>query len=165
MRKRTRIAVIALVAMLGFAGAGIAWAWFSSTTTATASGGAAGSLAALTPGGTQYVYETGQTALYPNHAADVRLQITNGNQVPVEIVSVVPGAKSTTTPGCDAFLVTSVAGGYVIEGASPANNLVIAAGATVVLNITDGVAMDDDADNSCAGTGFSTSWTINVENR
>ncbi len=165
MRKRTRIAVIALVAMLGLGVAGISWAWLSSSATATASGGAGGTLTALTPGSTQYVYETGQTALYPNHAADVRLQITNGNQVPVEIVSVVPGVKTTTISGCDAFLVTSVAGGFAIEGASPANNLVIPAGATVVLAITDGVAMDDDANNACAGTGFSTSWTINVENR
>ncbi len=164
MRKRTRIAVIALVALLGIGVAGISWAWLTSTATATAGGGAGGTLVALTPGATQYVYETGQTALYPDHEADVRLEITNSNQVPVEIMTVVPGATTTTTPGCAAFLVTSAAT-YVIEGASPANNMVIPAGATVVLNITDGVGMSNTATNACAGTGFSTSWTINVENR
>lgn len=164
MRNRTRIAVIALVAMLGIGAAGLAWAYFTGTTNATASGGVGGSLTSLEQVSTQYVYEPGQTALYPGHAADVRIEVKNNNQVPVEIVTITAGAINTTTPGCATALETVVSGHH-IEGASPANSFVIAAGATVVLKLPAGVKMKTTADNSCAGTGFATSWSIGIENR
>lgn len=164
MRKRTKSAIVAAVAVLGIATAGISWAYLTSTTNANAAGGASGNLSALAQVSTEYVYEAGQTTLYPGHAADVRITVKNNNEVPVEIVAITAASINTTTPGCATALETAVSGHH-IEGASPANSFVIAAGATVVLNLPDGVKMKTTADNSCAGTGFSTAWTINIENR
>ncbi len=163
MRKRTRIAVIALIVALGFGASGLAWAYFSETTNAVAGGGANGNMSALVNGTAEYTYDNDDDVLFPGHSAAVKIPLTNDNPVAVEIISIVPGAPAGT---CASELEFSLAGAKLqTTGGVDVTGWQIPADTTYHLVLPAGVKLKTSATNACEGTAFSTTWTINAENR
>ncbi len=176
MRKRTRLAVIALAAVLGVSALGVAWAVFSETVVASATGGKGENLAAVQPLSYAYVYDTGHAGLFPGRNADTRIQVKNPNTVDVTVTSVVPdspasSSKTVTAASgvaadstyCSNKLTVSTTSptDFTIEGRS---DHVIPAGESVVLIIPNSVALDISADNRCEGMDFTTHWDIAISN-
>jgi hypothetical protein len=162
MRKTVKGIVVSTAAVLGIATVGIGWAYFSQTTNASATGGGSANMSALVQGDASYSYDTPDGKLWPGHAADVRIPLTNNNAVPVEVKTVTAGSRS----GNCAALALSATTWSVVDGnnASVADKQ-IPAGQTYTLVVEDGVALPDTAGNACQNQGFSSSWTITAENR
>ncbi len=165
MRNRTRIAVIALVAMLGVGAAGLAWAWFNETTAATASGGSNANMVALDAGAASYTTDTADNKLWPNHFATVKIPLGNTNPVPVELISVTVNPTGTTG-SCAADLEQNASSLSMLDDAGNAiSGFVIPANKTYTLVITNGVKLKATADTACQATSFTTGWDIKAENR
>jgi hypothetical protein len=161
MRKRTRIAVIALVVALGFGASGLAWAYFSETTNAQAAGGGTATMAALVVETPTYVYDSGDNKLWPGHAADVKIPLKNTNAVPVQIMSVTAAGVVSSCAG-----ITQDATSLSLwNGATQISDGIIPSNATYTLVITDGVKLDASATAACETQGFSTEWNVVAENR
>lgn len=78
-KRGTTIAVAGAVAAVAIGG-GVAWAAFTKDSSATAAG-AGGKLKPLTTVSATTVYEGNQTALWPKHPADVRIVVSNPNEI------------------------------------------------------------------------------------
>lgn len=175
MRKRTRIAVIALVAMLGFGAAGLAWAAFTKTSTATAVGGSGGQLVDLQTLNTAYVYQDSAPDLYPNKSATVKLHVKNPNDVAITVTGIAGSGKNVTTvvaadaPYCAGLLNQNAIATFDVHNTSDVltnddvTSYTIPAGAEVVLVLTNGLTFGD-ADNRCQNMDFSTIWSISIAN-
>ncbi len=171
--------VVAGVAALGIATAGIGWAWFTENATAEAAGGAGGNLLPLATGtSAQYVYDTGHNGLFPNKNADVKITVTNPaeNGVTVVVGDVVPAAtnpKSVTalTPASvNTESNRNTCAGWLAVNANPnfapeSGDLELAPGDSVALVLSDAVALDYQATNICQGMTFTTQWDVVSENR
>jgi len=157
------IAGVATVVALG--AASIAYGIFRESSTAQASGNSA-NMAPLTVGtgdnAPAYDFAGNEKFLWPNvggnHVARVMIQVTNPNEVAVQVAAT--GISGTATfvydddrTACGSKLRTTdtptLTGGPVTVGA----------GATATLTVT-GVYLDADANDTCQDKPFKTTWTI-----
>ncbi len=162
MRKSIKMIAVTGAAVLGISTVGIGWAYFTESTNANASGGGNASMSALVEGTASYVYDTTDNKLWPGHAADVRIPLTNNNAVAVEVVTVTAG---TPTSGCGDLTQSATTWAVVDGNGNAVASKQVPSGQTYTLVVTDGVALASAATNACENQGFSTAWTITAENR
>lgn len=162
MRKSIKAIAVTGAAVLGISTVGIGWAYFTESTNASASGGANANMQALAQSDATYVYDTADNKLWPGHAADVRIPLTNNNPVAVEVMTVTAGA---VTSNCGDLTPSATTWAVIDGNGNAVANKQVPTGATYTLVITDGVGLDSDATNACEAQGFSTAWTITAENR
>lgn len=174
MRKRTRIAVTALVAVLGFGAAGLAWAAYTETTQAEAAGGAGGDLLPVATASPTYIYDNPpQNQLFPDHEASVTFQVTNPNHIDVNVTGISAGAGWVNVTGgtnpnnnatrtiCEGKLSADTPVVFLING-NPTT--LIPANSTVTVKLVDAINLAVDAPNSCQGMVFDTEWDIAIAN-
>jgi hypothetical protein len=152
---RALVATGAAAAILGVAG--FAWAAFFEPSVATATDGAAAQMTPLLVESTQTDYEGSQTAMWPNHPADVVIVVKNENEVPVTVTSIVNNSLFSTNGW------SSTCGEHIdidptidVEGGLPT----IAAGQSATLRLIDVLVLDNEAANTCQGATFTSAWTV-----
>jgi len=155
---RRGIKAAALAGLLVTAGAGTAYAFWSSSGTGTGSAAAGTmqpvSVDALVAG------DNPQTALIPGGNADVVLRITNPNPYAVQVYSVTangPAAADAQHPDCTT---TGVSFTGTAAPLSPATY--VAANSSALITLPGAAAMDTTSLAACQGATFSLPVTAEV---
>jgi hypothetical protein len=151
---RTLVAASAAAGILGIAG--LAYAAFFETTNAEATV-ASGDLAPLGVVGTpQTDYEGTQKYLWPNHPADVVIEVSNSNEVGVKVTAVTKltvTATGTSDATCDDYIQVNP---VVVEGGMP----IVPANGKATLRLLDVLTLTNAAPDLCQGATFKTTWQV-----
>lgn len=139
--------------VITLAGTGIAAAYFATQ------GGGAGSAGTgtMTITGEALAGETPDSVLYPGGTADVLLKLHNPNDYPVRLVTVTAVDAPAAANGCTPTGVTFT------PPPLPDPRFTLAADATTVLHIADGMAMDMTSASACQGQTFTLRVTVTVD--
>lgn len=171
MNKKMKTTIVAGVAALGIATAGVSWALFSQSATANAVGGEGGKLKPVTVTSATYKYDNAVAggdpgSLFPGHKASVVIEVSNPNSVNVKVDTVKPAASNAVaaTGSTPAECATA------IVLADPANfgadAVTIEPGKSKTLVLTDAVEMKAaESRDECQGMKFKTAWTVSVVNQ
>lgn len=170
MRKRTRIAVIALVAALGFGASGLAWAYYTETATANAVDGKSADMKALViTENPTYVYDNAD-GLYPGHNASVKIVVSNPNKVAVTVTKVtnteetVTAQDQTNNPYCKNQLDVAVTPAFTGNGGPNADSLVVPADGAITLTLTNAISLAANTTNVCQGMDFDLKYDVESTN-
>ncbi|GAB7049532.1 hypothetical protein [Catenuloplanes indicus] len=164
-KRGTTIAVAGAVAAVAIGG-GVAWAAFTKDSSATAAG-AGGKLKPLTTVSATTVYEGNQTALWPKHPADVRIVVSNPNEIDLVVKTVTLRAQN----GIEATGATPDECETQIEAIAtlPAGPIVVRADESAEVVLTDAIQFKEPeqggTNDACQGATFKTYWTITGENQ
>lgn len=165
MQKRNKIragaSALAFGAILGLGG--FAFAAFTEDTVATATDTQAAQMTPLALQGYPATdYDGSQTAMWPNHPADVVFTVKNNNEVPVTVTNIVNTgvvATGATPSDCAGHIVVNP---IVVPGGTLPT--VAADGGTAELRLLGVIKLGNSAPNTCQGATFSTQWTVTGAN-
>jgi hypothetical protein len=155
---RTRVIVLAAVAVFSALATTVAYAYFSSSGTATNVATTATmqpvTVAALTGG------DAPSSSLRPGGTGDVVLRIQNTNPFTVTLVSVAGGPAAITAdaahPGCTTT-------GVTFANQTGLSASIAASPGTTLVHLPNAAAMSAASSNGCQGATFSIPVTITVQ--
>jgi hypothetical protein len=150
----------AAAAVIGIAG--LAWAAFFESTSTSANAASAEMVPLAVVGTPTVDYEGSQTALWPDHPADVVIVVKNNNEIAVDVTEVVNTgvvAVNGTATSCASYV--QVSNPIVVQGGLPT---VAGSGGESTLRLVGALTLLDSAPNTCQNGTFSTTWTVTGAN-
>lgn len=148
VNRRTKVILTVAAVVAVAVNAGVAWAYWSITGSGTGAA-VAGSSIELTLKGQSDEAEP----LFPGSTSDLTVTVTNDNNFPIQITTLMPGKGATTaddehrTAGCRSTGVVVAKNLNTVSWDVPKNSI-------GVFTVPDGIKMTNQSDTACQGAVF-----------